>query len=148
MRFRFSSSYAFIAAGDARSLGRGRQVATRSGEHTILMENSIQREECHRMPVPDFHSQLALLGGYDSGTPLDVLICRSLFDKDAPRDYFTVTVASPNTPSSVYLARERTDSEKAVKGSKEATVKELAGQSPNYSNDCETEVRTSWFGNS
>ncbi|KAM0803080.1 hypothetical protein BDR22DRAFT_886956 [Usnea florida] len=99
------------------------------------MENPIQSEKRQRMKVPDFHSQLALLGGYDTGTPLDVLICRSLFDRDAPRDYFTVTAASPNTSGPMYLARERTDSEKAVKGSKEATVKELAGQSPNYSND-------------
>ena len=152
MRIGFSSPHDFIAAGDARSLGRGRKTATKSGEYTILMENPIQREERHRMPVPDFHGQLALLSGYDTGTPLDVLICRSLFDKDAPRDYFTLRTASPNTPSPVYLARERSDSEKAVKGSKEATVKELAGQSPNYSNDelyrRETEVCTSWFGNS
>ena len=152
MRIGFSSPHDFIAAGDARSLGRGRKSATKSGECTILMENPIQREERHRMPVPDFHGQLALLSGYDTGTPLDVLICRSLFDKDAPRDYFTLSIASPNTPSPMYLARERTDSEKAVKGSKEATMKELAGQSPNYSNDelyrRETEVRTSWFGNS
>ena len=115
------------------------------------MENQVQREKRHRMPVPDFHSQLALLGSYDTGTPLEVLICRSLFNKDAPRDYFTVTVASPNTPSPVYLVRKKTDSEKAVKGSEKATVKSLAGQSPDYINDelyrRETEVRTSWFGN-
>ena len=152
MRIRFSSPHHFIAAGDARSLGRGRQAATKSAEYTILMEKPTQREKRHRMPVPDFHGQLALLGGHDTGTPLDVLICRSLFDKDAPRDYFTVKLASPNTPSPVHLARERTDSEKAVKGSKEATVNELASQSPSYSNDelhrRETEVRTSWFGNS
>ena len=152
----FSIPQDFIAAGDARSLGRGRQAATKSGEYTILMENPIQREERHRMPVPDFQGQIALLTGSDTGTPLDVLICRSLFDKDAPRDYFTVTIASSNTPNPVYLARERTDSEKAVKGSEEATVEELAGQSPNDSSDelyrRETEVRTywfrtSWFGN-
>ena len=102
------------------------------------------------MQVPDFHGQLALLTGYDTDTALDVSICRTLFGKDAPRDYFTVNIASSNTPSPVYLARERTDSEKAVKGSEEATVKELAGQSPNDSGDelyrRETEVRKSWFG--
>lgn len=87
------------------------------------------------MQVLDFDGQLALLTGYDTDTALDVLICRSLFGKDAHRDYFTVNIAFPNTPSPVYLARERTDSEKAVKGSEEATVKELAGQSPNDSGD-------------
>ena len=150
MRIGFPSPQDFIAAGDARSLERGRQAETKLGEYTILMENSIQREEGHKISAPDFHGQLALRTGYDTGIALDILICRSLFGKDAPRDHFAVTIASPNTPSLVYLPRERTDSEKAVKGSEEATVKELAGQSPNDSSDelyrRETEVRTFWFG--
>ena len=152
MRIGFPSPQDFIAAGDARSLERGRQAATKAGEYTISMENPIQREEGHGMSVQDFHGQLALRTGYDTGIALNVSIRRSLFGKDAPRDHFTVTIASPNTPSPVYLARERTDSEKAVNGSEEATVKELAGQTPNDSSDelyrREIEVRAIWFGNS
>lgn len=84
----------------------------------------------------------------------------SLYGKDAPRDHFTATSASPKTFSATdghsleqetYLTKsstvESTDSEKAVKGSddesqtdgrvmfQEATVKELAGHIHNDSSD-------------
>ena len=84
----------------------------------------------------------------------------SLYCKDAPRDHFTPTSASPKTPgaSSAHNLGQKTDStnestiesrdsEKAVKGSdsespddarvmfQEATVKELAGHIPNDSSD-------------
>ena len=85
---------------------------------------------------------------------------KSLYGKDAPRDHFTPTSASPKTPDASSAHRlgqktssmndspiESTDSEKAVKGSdsespddgrvmfQEATVKELAGHIPNDSSD-------------
>lgn len=95
------------------------------------------------------------------------MLSRSLFGKDAPRDHFTATSSSPTISSltdahsfkqksdstiksslgPMYLARERTDSEKAVNGSdietlidrrvmfQEATVKELAGHIPNDNSD-------------
>ena len=84
----------------------------------------------------------------------------SLYGKDAPRDHFTPTSASPKTPgaSSAHSIgqktysmnespNESTDSEEAVKGSdsgspddgrvmsQEATVKELVGHMPNDSSD-------------
>lgn len=102
---------------------------------------------------------------YGDDMPSGVLM--SWFGKDASRDHFTATSASLKTSSLTdahsleqeidatiklsagpfYLAPERTDTEKAVKGSdgesttdgrptfQKATVKELAGHIPNDSSD-------------
>lgn len=134
----------------------------------LLMTNQIYLDTCeedHKVSAPDLHRLLALSTNHDDGTDSEIMMC--LFCKDAPRDHFTATSASPKTPSLtdthsleqeidstikssfglVYVAHERTDSEKAVKGSDDKfpidgrvtfqkdTVKELAGHIRNDSSD-------------
>lgn len=108
--------------------------------------------------APDVHLQLAPRTNYDKSMGVDLCLL-SLYGKDAPRDLFTASSASPKTSSltdahslkqetdSTYRARERTDSEKAVKGSdeesqtdgrmmsQEDTVIFLAGHITNDSSD-------------
>lgn len=97
-----------------------------------------------------------LLTDHDSGMAPQMRL-HSLFGKDAPKDYFTATSGSLKTPSltdshsfkqetdSMHLSRERTDSERAVKGSddesltdgrvkfQDETVEGVAGHIPNDS---------------
>ena len=123
------------------------------------------REDEHKVAAPDLHHLLALRANRDDGMASEGLL--SWFGKDAPRDHFTAISASSKIPSltdahsleqepgsnikssvgSMYLARERTDSEKAVKGSddesatdgqvtfQKATVKEPAGHTSNDGDD-------------
>lgn len=123
------------------------------------------REDEHEVAAPDLHHLLALRTNRDDSMASEGLL--SWFGKDAPRDHFTAISASPKNPSltdahsleqetgsnikssvgSMYLARERTDSEKAVKGSNDepatdgqvtfqkATVKEPAGHISNDGDD-------------
>lgn len=86
-----------------------------------------RRAEDHKVSIPDLHHLLALPPNYDTSTEFLMRLGR-WFGKDAPRDHFTASSASPKTSSmtdahslkqetdSTYLVRERTDSEKAVKG--------------------------------
>lgn len=133
------------------------------------------REDEHKVAAPDLGHLLALR---TNGMASEGFL--GWFGKDAPRDHFTAISASPKIPSltdahsleqergsnikssvgSMYLARERTDSEKAVKGSddesatdgrvtfQKATVKEPAGHIPNDADDelnqRGKEVRTFW----
>lgn len=109
----------------------------------------------------DLHRLLASHTNNDNDVASERLIrLNSLYGKDAPRDHFAPTSASPKTFSATdghslgqetYLTNtstvESTDSEKAVKGSddesqtdgrvmfQEATVKELAGHIHNDSSD-------------
>lgn len=125
-------------------------------------------KEYHNVSAPDLYSLLALSTNYGTDMASEgLMLSRSLFGKDAPRDHFTATSSSPTISSltdahsfkqksdstiksslgPMYLARERTDSEKAVNGSdietlidrrvmfQEATVKELAGHIPNDNSD-------------
>lgn len=96
------------------------------------------REEDHKVSTPNLHRLLALQDNHDTGMASEVLMrLSSLFGEDAPRDHFTATSAFPKTSSltnassptqetdsmirssvdPMHIARERTDSEKAVKGS-------------------------------
>ena len=116
------------------------------------------RAKDQRVPAPGLHRLLTLHTGHDTAMAPSIRL-GSWFDKDAPKDYFTATSGSLKTPSltdhhslkqetdSMYLARERTDSEKAVKGSddesmtdgrvtfQDDTVKELARHIPNDSSE-------------
>ena len=76
---------------------------------------------------------LTLHTDYDSGMAMRLDPLDSLFGEDAPKDYFTATFGSLKTPSltdhslkqetdSMHLSRERTDSEKAVKGSDDESL--------------------------
>lgn len=118
-------------------------------------------KEDHGVSSSDLHRLVASHTKNSNDTASELRIrLNSLYGKDAPRDHFTPTSASPKTPgeSSAHSLgqktysmngspNESTDSEKAVKGSdngspddgrvmsQEATVKELASQIPNDSSD-------------
>ena len=115
------------------------------------------------VPAPDLHRLLATGAStnHDKDVALERLIrLNSLYGKDAPRDLFTATSASIESPRATDAhiheqkkyptntsSIESSDSEKAVKGSddesptdvqvmfQEARVKELAGHIPNDSSD-------------
>ncbi|CAF9917932.1 hypothetical protein IMSHALPRED_003786 [Imshaugia aleurites] len=124
--------------------------------------------EDQRVSAQDLHRLLVQRTEHDTGVASELLMrLGSLFGKDAPRDHFTASSVSSKTSSLTdvnslgqetestmwssfgpkYLHRERTDSEKAVKGAEdesqidgrvmfqEATVIELARHIPNDSSD-------------
>ena len=117
--------------------------------------------EDHVVSLSDLHRLLAShTNDYNDTAAERQIRLNSLYGKDAPRDHFTPTSASPKTPGAsrahslgqkTYSINESpiesTDSEKAVKGSdsesqddgrvmfQEATAKELAGHIPNDSSD-------------
>ena len=118
------------------------------------MANPFHLNTRQKASAPDLHPQLAPCTNYDKSMGVDLCLL-SLYGKDAPRDLFTTSSASPKTSSltdahslkqetdSTYLARERTDSEKAVNGSQtdgrvmsqQETVTGLAGHITNDSSD-------------
>ena len=88
------------------------------------------RAEYENLSALGLQRLLTLHTEYDSGMAMRL---DSLFGKDAPKDYFTATSGSLKTPSltdhslkqetdSMHLPRERTDSEKAVKGSDDESL--------------------------
>lgn len=126
------------------------------------------RKDDHEVSALEFRRQLALRTNHGTGTASEASMhLGSLFGKDTPKDHFTATSASPKalsvtdthslkqeTNSTIQssldpmcLARERTDSEKAVKGSddespiggrvgfQEDMVIEVADHIPNDSSD-------------
>ena len=112
--------------------------------------NQSGRAEDHKGSAADLPRLLALPLNYDASME-SLKRLGKWFNNDAPRDHFTASSASPKTSSmtdahslkqetdSTYLARERTDSEKAVKGSdeddRELFLRAVAGHIPNDSSD-------------
>lgn len=118
-------------------------------------------EEDRVAPAPNLHRLLPTGTNHDNDVALERLIrLNSLYGKDAPRDLFTATSASLESPRATDAhsheqktyptntsSIESSDSEKAVKGSddesptdvqvmfQEAAVKELAGHIPKDSGD-------------
>ncbi len=111
------------------------------------------REEDHNESAPDLRTQLAPRTNYDDSMDLDLRL-RIWYGEDAPRTLFTASSASQKTSSltdahslkqgtdSTYLARERTDSEKADDGEDEESQidKKLNNLGGHISNDSSDEL--------
>ena len=154
----------------SRSLLWRRQAETNLAVCLLHMANTTTRAKDQKVSALDLHCLLALHTDYDIGMAPSMLLYSWL--RDGPRDYFTTTSGFPKTSSltdphslkqetdSMYLSRERTDSEKAVKGSDDEprangrvgfqhdTLKNIAGHIPSENSEelrrrgKEAEVRT------
>ena len=133
--------------------GQSLHMANSTHPNTVKEDDVVSSSDLHRLLASHTNSH------NDIASERRIRL-NSLYGKDAPRDHFTPTSASPKTPgaSSAHSLGQKTysmnespiestDSEKAVKGSdsefqdderamfQEATVKGLAGHIPNDSSD-------------
>ena len=130
--------------------GQSLHMANPTHPNTVKEDHVVWSSDLHRLLASDTKNHNDIVSER----------LNSLYGKDAPRDHFTPTCASPKTPGASSAHRlepkayimiespiESTDSEKAVKGSdnespddgpvmfQEATVEELSGHIPNDSSD-------------